>query len=87
MRRFVRMSQRLGTCWWMMLLTFGLGIGPTASAQSLGGNVRIEKPLKGFKVAEPHGPPYETRTKSLLEGWKGLPLGHSITLLSDGVTL
>jgi lipopolysaccharide export system protein LptA len=81
------MFQRLGKGWWLVLLTFGLGIGPLACAQTLGGNVRIDKPFKGFKVAEPYGPPYETRTKSILEGGKGLPLGRSITLLSDGVTL
>ncbi len=88
MRRFARMSQRLGTCWWLVLLTFALGsIGPLASAQTLGGNVRIDKPIKGFKVAEPHASPYETRMKSLLEGGKGLPLGGSIILLSEEVTL
>src|SRR5436309_3116915 len=87
MRRLVRMSKRLATCWWMLVLTFSLGIGPRASAQTLGGNVRIDKPVKGFKVAEPHPPPNETRTKTLPEGGKALPLGRGITLLSDGVTL
>src|SRR6516165_4394336 len=86
MRRFVRMFQRLGTSWWFALLTFtfSLGTGPLASAQTLGGNVRIDKPLKGFKVAEPHAPPYEIRTKSILEGGKALPLGGNIILLSEG---
>ncbi len=42
--------------------------------------------MKGFKVAEPYGPPYEKQTKSLLEAGKAVMV-HGGALLSDGVTL
>ena len=42
--------------------------------------------MKGFKVAEPYGPPNEKQTKSLLEAGKALMVPGG-ALLSDGVTL
>ena len=42
--------------------------------------------MKGFKVAEPYGPPYEKQTKSKLEAGKAL-LVPGGALLSEGVTL
>jgi lipopolysaccharide export system protein LptA len=44
-------------------------------------------PAKGFKIAEPYGPPHEDQTKSLLEGGQALVLPGGSALLSDGVTL
>ena len=70
-----------------MLLMLYPGVERLAPAQALGGNVRIDKPLKNFKVAEPYGPPNETHTKSTLEGGQALPVAGGNTLLSDGVTL
>jgi hypothetical protein len=44
-------------------------------------------PAKGFKIAEPYGPPYESQTKSLLEGGQALILPGGNAQLSEGVTL
>src|SRR5579859_4955726 len=52
---------------------------PTCFAQTFGA-------MKGFKVAEPYGPPYEKQTKSLLESGKAQAVRGG-WLLSDGVTL
>ena len=44
-------------------------------------------PAKGFKIAEPHDSPYESQTKSLLEGGKALVLPGGSAVLSEGVVL
>jgi lipopolysaccharide export system protein LptA len=42
--------------------------------------------MKGFKLAEPYGPPFEKQTKTLLGAGKALPTTGG-AYLSDGVTL
>src|SRR5258708_3297107 len=50
-----------------LLTNFVPSIAAAPPAQSFG-------PTKRFKIAEPYPPPYETQTKSLLEGGKALPM-------------
>ncbi|HTL17114.1 MAG TPA: LptA/OstA family protein [Patescibacteria group bacterium] len=68
------------------MLASGLLIAPYARAQNFTGKATV-KPIKGFKIAEPYGPPNETQTKSFLEGETALPLPGGKTRLSDGGTL
>jgi lipopolysaccharide export system protein LptA len=47
----------------------------------------LTKPIKGFTIAEPYGPPHEQQNKSVLVAGKALLLPGGNALLSDGVTV
>lgn len=77
MRRFL--SGILG-----FLIGSSLIVSAASTTQPFGAN---GIPVKGFKLAEPYGPPNEGQTKSRLEGGKALVLPSGSALLSDGVVL
>ncbi len=65
-------------------LLFGLSffLAATSFGQTFGA-----RGIKGFKIAEPYGPPHETQIKSVLEGGMALPLTGGMILFSNGVIL
>src|SRR5258707_1846159 len=81
------MLGRLRTFTGILLLLIWPGLIQPGLGQASSGKVRIDKPLKGFKVAEPFESPHETQIKSLLVGGHALPQPGGKTLLFDGVTL
>jgi lipopolysaccharide export system protein LptA len=67
------------------LILLGRLVSNTAVGDQLFGGKGI--PAKGFKIAEPYGPPHETQTKSLLEGGQALVMPDGSAMLSDEVIL
>src|SRR5882724_29555 len=71
------LSSCLGLLSGLSFFVTATGVGQTFGATG----------IKGFKIAEPYGPPHETQIKSVLEGGRALPLGGGMILFSNGVIL
>jgi lipopolysaccharide export system protein LptA len=80
-------AHRSGACRFHLVVLAGFLIWPLVMWSATQKMVQKPIPAKGFKVAEPYDPPYETQTKSLVVGETALVFPNGNAELSDGVTL